>query len=77
MPQEQGSAPTARRLTLAELDAAGVTVDVPFAGRAFGLGKSQSYELAKAGKFPFPVHQVGSRYSVATADLRAALGLAS
>ncbi|WP_019204564.1 hypothetical protein [Tsukamurella sp. 1534] len=62
-------------LTQDELDRAGLTVDVPTAGRAFGLGKSQSYVYAEQGKFPFRVHQIGHRKAVATADLRAALGL--
>jgi hypothetical protein len=31
-----------------------VTVDVPTAGRCFGLGRDVSYELARTGGFPTP-----------------------
>jgi hypothetical protein len=32
-----------------------VSVDLATAGRAFGLGRTKSYELARAGQFPCPV----------------------
>lgn len=35
------------------------TVDVPTAGRAFGLGRDESYRLARVGGFPVPVLRLG------------------
>jgi hypothetical protein len=35
------------------------TVDVPTAGRAFGLGRDESYRLARVGAFPVPVLCLG------------------
>jgi hypothetical protein len=42
-----------------ELLALPVTVDLVTAGRAFGLGRTRSYELARAGEFPCRVIPVG------------------
>lgn len=39
-------------LTRAELLALPVTVDVPTAARALGLGRSTAYELARRDEFP-------------------------
>jgi hypothetical protein len=57
-----------------ELRALPVTVDVPTAGRAFGLGRSLSFELARCGDFPCRVLRCGRLLRVARADLLAALG---
>jgi len=51
------------------------TIDVVEAGKAFGLGRSSSYALARRNEFPVRVFRVGSRYRVSTAECRAALGL--
>lgn len=56
-------------LTRAELLALPVTVDVPTAARALGLGRSTAYELARRDEFPCRVLRVGSSYRIATADL--------
>ena len=56
-------------LTRAELLALPVTVDVPTAARALGLGRSTAYELARRDKFPCRVLRVGSSYRIPTADL--------
>jgi excisionase family DNA binding protein len=56
-------------LTHAELLALPVTVDVPTAARALGLGRSTAYELARRGEFPCRVLRVGSSYRIPTADL--------
>lgn len=45
------------------------TVDVETAGKAFGLGRSTSYSLARAGEFPCKVIRAGRSYRVITADL--------
>ena len=49
------------------------TPDLVTAGRALGLGRSKSYELAKAGQFPCPVLRYGSRHLVTRADILATL----
>jgi excisionase family DNA binding protein len=62
-------------LTRAELLVLPVTVDVPTAARALGLGRSTGYELARRGEFPCRVLRVGSSYRVPTADLMRVLGI--
>lgn len=62
-------------MTRAELLALPVTVDVPTAARALGLGRSTGYELARRGEFPCRVLRVGSSYRVPTADLMRVLGV--
>ncbi|MGH3783030.1 MAG: DNA-binding protein [Pseudonocardiaceae bacterium] len=44
------------------------------AGRAFGIGRTKSYELARAGAFPVPVLRLGNSYRVTRAALLRALG---
>jgi hypothetical protein len=41
-----------------------VSTDLATAGRAFGLGRTKAFELAKAGEFPCPVLRVGMKYRV-------------
>ena len=62
-------------LTRAELLALPVTVDVPTAARALGLGRSTAYELARRDEFPCRVLRIGSSYRVPTADLMRVLGI--
>lgn len=38
-----------------------VSVDLATAGRAFGLGRTRAFELAKAGEFPCRVVPVGRK----------------
>lgn len=64
----------AHGMSPAELDNLPVTVDVPTAGRAFGLGRSLSFELARRGDFPVRVIRCGRLLRVARADLVAGLG---
>lgn len=59
----------------AELLALPVTVDLPTAGRAFGLGRTKAYEMARAGEFPCPVLPLGRRFKVTKANLLRALGI--
>lgn len=53
-----------------------VTVDVPTAGRCFGLGRDVSYDLARTGQFPTPVLRLGRSLRVTRAALLGALGVA-
>jgi hypothetical protein len=53
-----------------------VTVDVPTAGRAFGLGRDASYDLARMGQLPVPVLRLGRSLRVTRASLLSALGMA-
>lgn len=62
-------------LSLADLDALPAVVDVVTAGRALGLGRTKSYELARAGQFPCRLIRVGKTYLVPTAELLTLLGL--
>ncbi len=62
-------------MTLAELLALPVVVDVATAVRALGLGRSTGYELARRGEFPCRVLRMGSSYRVPTADLLRVLGI--
>lgn len=76
--QESGTAaaPLATAaLTTADVLALPATVDVCTAGRAFGLGRTVSYRLAKSGQFPCKVVRAGASYRVVTADLRRVLSL--
>ena len=63
-------------LTRAELLALPVTVDVPTAARALGLGRSTAYELARRDEFPCRVLRVGNSYRIPDGGIRDA-GLAS
>jgi len=58
-----------------ELLALPVSVDLLTAGRALGVGRTTSYELARRGEFPTPVRRLGNRYRVTRADLLRALGV--
>jgi hypothetical protein len=53
--------------------AAGPFVD---AGKAFGLGRTKSHELARAGDFLVPLIKVGSSYRARRSDILDALGIA-
>jgi hypothetical protein len=62
-------------LTLAEIADLPAVTDLVTAGRALGLGRTKSYELARAGQFPCPVIRAGRTWLVPTAGLLAVLGL--
>jgi hypothetical protein len=62
-------------MTLVELLAMPVTVDIGTAARALGLGRSTGYELARRSEFPCRVLHVGSSYRVPTAELMRLLGV--
>jgi hypothetical protein len=58
-----------------ELLALPVSVDLTTAGRAFGLGRTRAYELARAGQFPCRVIPVGRKFRVPRSALLEALGV--
>ena len=61
-------------LSPAELRALPASVDIVTAGRALGIGRTKTYELARRGEFPIPVLPVGNnKYRVARAVLLKAL----
>jgi hypothetical protein len=62
-------------LTVAEVMALPAVTDLISAGKALGIGRTRSYELARAGDFPCPVVRVGKTYRVPTAGLLALLGM--
>lgn len=62
------------KMTEEELFALPVSVDLPTAGRAWGFGRTKSYDLARADKFPCPVLPFGERFVVTKAAILRALG---
>lgn len=52
-----------------------MTVDVPTAGRAFGVGRDESYRLAREGRFPVPVLRLGRYLRVTRTAVLTALGI--
>jgi hypothetical protein len=53
----------------------GATVDVETAGAILGIGRSKSYELAKADQFPVRLLRIGRRYLVPTPAILELLGI--
>jgi hypothetical protein len=64
-------------LTFEELHALPTVVDLMTAARALGIGRTQAYQLAKAGQFPVRIIRVGTAYHVPTAELLKVLGVAA
>lgn len=62
-------------MSLEELRALPVSVDLHTAGRAFGIGRTKAHELARSGEFPCQVLRVGAKYRVPRAAIFEALGL--
>lgn len=62
-------------LTVEELLGLPVVVDIPTAGRAFGLGRDAAYRLAARDALPVPVLRLGRRMLVTRASLASVLGL--
>ncbi|MBL7498311.1 DNA-binding protein [Frankia sp. CNm7] len=60
-------------LTLAEIEQLPAAVDLITAARAFNLGRTLAYTLAREGRFPVPVHRHGRTYRVHTVDILRAL----
>lgn len=64
----------ADRMTEAELFALPVTVDIPTAGRAWGMYRTTAYEAARAGQFPCEIQPLGNRFVVTKVALLRSLG---
>lgn len=62
-------------LTPEEILALDAAVDIPTAGKCFGMGRSKAYELARNGKFPVPVLPLGATFCVSRSAILAALGI--
>ncbi|MGW1278046.1 hypothetical protein ACWD4V_13980 [Streptomyces tsukubensis] len=56
-------------LTRDELLALPAIIDIVTGGRAFGVGRTTAYALARTGDFPCRVIRAGRGYRVVTADL--------
>jgi hypothetical protein len=61
-------------MSLAELGELPAVIDLVTAGRALGLGRTKSYELARSGDFPCLILRVGNTYRVPTPELLTLLG---
>ncbi|WP_327268772.1 hypothetical protein OG233_13940 [Streptomyces sp. NBC_01218] len=64
------------KMTRAELLRLPASVDIVTAGRAFGVGRTTAYALARSGEFPCQVIRAGRAYRAITADLLRVLGIA-
>jgi uncharacterized phage protein gp47/JayE len=62
-------------MSIDELLALPVSVDLVTAGRCFGIGRTKAFELAQRGEFPCRVIRVGVRYRVPRSALIGALGI--
>jgi hypothetical protein len=60
--------------TIGGIHGLGVTTDVETAGAILGIGRTKSYELAKAGHFPLRVLRIGRRYVVPIPEILTLLG---
>lgn len=65
----------AQAMTTEELLTLPATVDLPTAGRAFGIGRTKAHELAREGRFPCQVLRVGNTYRVGRAAILRSLGI--
>ena len=63
------------QMSEAELRALPSVVDLTTAGRAFGIGRTKAFELARAGEFPVRVLRVGQKFRVPKAAILEALGV--
>lgn len=54
-----------------------LTVDIPTAGRLYGLGRQLAYAAARNGNFPVPVTRIGRKMFVRRSDLMRDLGVAA
>ncbi|GGQ23700.1 hypothetical protein GCM10010140_62480 [Streptosporangium pseudovulgare] len=73
--RSESTTPGTKGMSLAELLALPAAVDLVTAGRAWGLGRTKSHDLARAGEFPCPVLRLGNAYRVTRADLLRSLGI--
>jgi hypothetical protein len=73
-PSNQSAAPSTV-WTIDTVRNLGATIDVETAGAILGIGRSKSYELAKAGEFPVRIVRIGRRYLVPTTGILALLNI--
>jgi hypothetical protein len=64
-----------RGMTEAEVLALPAAVDLATAGRALGIGRTKAFELAREGRFPVKVLQVGDKFRVPRTALLEALDI--
>jgi hypothetical protein len=64
-----------RAMPLSEVVALPAVTDLVTAGRALGMGRTKSYELARTGRFPCRVIRTGRIYQVPTVSLLMLLGV--
>ncbi len=62
-------------LTTEEVLGLPAAVPLVLAGKAFGMGRTKAFELAREGKFPCRVLPLGPRFVVPKTEILAALGL--
>ncbi|WP_187361167.1 hypothetical protein [Phytoactinopolyspora mesophila] len=65
----------AAALSVDEIRTFPAAVPLVDAGRAFGLGRTKTHELARAGEFPVPLIKIGSSYRARRSDILDALGI--
>ncbi len=66
---------TGPSMTVEEVIALPVSVDLATAGRALGVGRTKAHDMVTAGEFPVPVLRLGRRYRVNRVDLLRILGV--
>ncbi|MFI0897096.1 hypothetical protein [Streptomyces sp. NPDC020983] len=64
-----------RGMRLSELLELPVTFDLETANRAYGMGRTKGFQLAKLGAYPCRLIKIGAVYRVARADLLRSLGI--
>ncbi|GAV38306.1 hypothetical protein [Streptomyces acidiscabies] len=64
-------------MSVEELTALPVVIDLDTANRALMIGRSTGYTLAKQGRYPVKVLRLGNAYRVVTGDLLKLLGLSA
>ncbi|MDX2953308.1 hypothetical protein PV383_36820 [Streptomyces caniscabiei] len=74
-PQNAHAGAAARGMQLDELLQLPVMVDLETSNRAFLLGRTKGFILAKKGEYPCPVIRVGRTYRVSRAALLRALDI--
>jgi hypothetical protein len=62
-------------MTTSELENLPAVISIITASKILGIGKNQSYELIKQGRYPIRVLQLNGRYRVSRYDLFAFLGV--
>lgn len=72
---ECASSQPVRGMQLEELLALPVMFNLDTSNRAFGLGRTKGFALARTGQYPCPIKRIGAEYRVSRADLLRELGI--